>query len=342
MKSQWLLVFSVVLTLMVSGCERTPELQKVEGRAQGTSYHISWWSTSRVESEKLKAGIEETFADVDQKISNYRDDSDIERFNRNPSTEWQELPADVVDLLEIASRVYRGSDGCYDPTVKPLFDLWGFRKGNFQIPSREQIAAVRAYVGFDKVELDVPGHRVRKMFPQLAIDMSSMGEGYTAWRLSKVFEGTGITNYLVEIGGDMIVKGRRADHEKWRIAIVRPLPDDMSIEKVVDIESENGVSVNTSGTYRHYYDRDGRRFSHIFDPRTGAPVTHDLVSATVFGNDARFTDAWSTALLCLGKKDGEKAATQEDLEVFFIQQQERKLVESASPALQKSKAVKIR
>ena len=342
MKYKVLLLFGMVVTLLFCGCRRAPELHKMEGRAQGTSYHITWWSAVPADPAKLQTAIDATFADIDQKISTYRDDSNLQAFNRNPSTDWQELPADVVDLLELAGRVYRASQGCYDPTVKPLFDLWGFRRDTFHIPSAEQIAVVRKSVGFDKLQLDIPGHRVRKLIPDLSVDLSSVGEGYTAWRLAKVLEATGIADYLVEIGGDMYVKGRRADPEQWRIAIVRPLPDDMSIDKVVDIVGENGVSVNTSGTYRHFYDAGGKHFSHIFDPRTGSPVTHDLVSVTVFATDPRFSDAWATALLCLGKKEGEKVAEQEGIGAFFIRQQDGKLVESESPALQKNKAVMIR
>jgi FAD:protein FMN transferase len=335
-------MFSAFLVLIICGCNHSPELQKMEGKIQGTSYHFSWWSSGRVDSAKLKAAIEATFADVDKKISNYRNDSDIELFNRNPSVDWQELPADVVDLLQIAEGVYKGSSGCYDPTVKPLFDLWGFRKGTFHIPSPEQREAVRAYVGFDKVQLDVPGHRVRKLIPDVSIDMSSMGEGYTVWRLAKIFEEAGITNYLLEIGGDMYVKGTRPDREKWRVAIVRPLPEEITIQKTVDINDGQGLALNTSGTYRHYFDAEGRRFSHIFDPRAGAPVTHDLVSATVIGSDPRFTDAWATAMLCMGKTAGDEAANRHQIGVFFIQQHDKKLVESKSSILQNSREVSIR
>jgi FAD:protein FMN transferase len=341
MKRKTFFIFSVFWVLVLCGCDRSPELQKMEGKVQGTSYHFSWWSSGRVDSVKLKASIEATFADIDKQISNYRNDSDIELFNHNPSVDWQELPADVVDLLQIAQRVYKGSAGCYDPTVKPLFDLWGFRKGTFHIPSPEQREAVRAYVGFDKVQLDVPGHRVRKMIPDLSIDMSSMGEGYTVWRLAKVFEEVGVTNYLLEIGGDMYVRGTRPDREKWRVAIVRPLPEEITIQKTVDINDDKGVALNTSGTYRHYFDAEGRRYSHIFDPRVGAPVTHDLVSATVIGDDPRLTDAWATAMLCMGKTAGDKAANQYQVGVFFIQQQETKLLESMSSSLEKNKAISL-
>lgn len=325
----------------MGGCTRAHKLQKIEGRAQGTSYHITWWSMDPVDSGKVKSGIEATFADIDRKISTYRDDSDLQRFNHNASTNWQQLPGDVVDLLQLADRVYRASHGCYDPTVKPLYDLWGFRKDSFHIPSPEQIAKTRREVGYDKLDIDLKGHRVRKHIPQLAIDLSSMGEGYTAYRLSRVLEQHGIKNYIVEMGGDMYVKGHRVDGGPWRIAIVRPIPGDMSVDKVVEIQDPRGVSINTSGTYRHYYDKNGKRYSHIFNPRTGAPVTHDLVSATVFADDPRFSDAWATAMLCLGKEEGEAVAEREGLAVYFIQQQGKKLIESSSAALQKSKAVTI-
>jgi FAD:protein FMN transferase len=340
MKRYFLLIFCGALVFL-GGCNRGPELQRLEGHAQGTSYHITWWSANQVDVVKLKTVIDATFADIDKKISTYRDDSDLQNFNRNPSTDWQELPRDVVELLQLAGRVYRASNGCYDPTVKPLYDLWGFGKDSFHIPGAEEIAATRADVGFDRIALDVPGHRVRKLTPRVAIDLSSMGEGYTARRLSKVMEDAGITNYIVEMGGDMYVKGHKVDGGCWRIAVVRPLPGDMSVDKVVEIRDENGVSVNTSGTYRHYYDENGKRYSHIFDPRTGAPVTHDLVSATVLADDPRFSDAWATAMLCLGKEEGESIAEREGLAVYFIQQRQGKLIESSSPALQKSKAVTV-
>ena len=337
------LMFVALPALFLLGCEeRTPALQKIQGPAQGTTYHLSWRSAGPVDAAKLKVEIDATFAEIDKQISNYRDDSDIELFNRNPSTEWQEMPAAVIDLLQIAASVYLGSGGCYDPTVKPLYDLWGFRKDSFHIPAAEEIAKVRAYVGFDKIILDVPAHRVRKVQPQVSIDMSSMGEGYTVLRLSSVFEGAGITDYLLEIGGDMYMKGGPTGEKQWRVGIARPLPEEMAIEKVVEIKDRSGVSLNTSGTYRHHYDVEGKRYSHIFDPRSGAPVTHDLVSATAIGDDPRLTDAWATAMLCLGKTAGDEVAKKEGLAIFFIQQQEGKLVESASPALQNSTSVTFR
>lgn len=334
------ILLPVVLGVTLTGCSR-PNVMEVDGFAEGTTYHVKFWRQQTFNLDTLRQEMEATLADVDTQISTYRNDSSLENFNKNLSTDWQTLPQQVVDLLAIAQHVYEESHGCYDPTVKPLFDLWGFQSDVFHAPTPQQIAATQQDVGFEKIELDVVHHRARKTIPQLSLDLSSMGEGYTAWRLSQVLERHDINNYLVEFGGDMMVKGHKPGGEKWRIAIERPLPNTMSVQKAVTINDESGVSINTSGTYRHFFDENGKVYPHILDPRTGAPVTHDLVSATVFGNDPRVSDAWATAMVCMGKTEGEDVAKKNQLKVFFIQQQYNKLVESKSPVLKQSNGVTL-
>ena len=334
------IVGTIFLGLVMAGCSR-PRVMEIDGFAEGTTYHIKYWSPQAVSEETLRSAFNDAMADVDTQISTYRKDSIVENFNHNPSTDWQPLPAQVMDLLAIAQHVYRESHGCYDPTVKPLFDLWGFHADVFHAPTPGQIVATKKEVGFDNIVLDVAHHRVRKAIPSISVDLSSMGEGYTAWRLSKVLEQHGIKNYLVEFGGDMWVKGHKPGGRKWRIGIERPVPNTLSVQKGVRVNDNNGVSINTSGTYRHFFAEHGKTYSHILDPRTGAPVTHDLVSATVFGNDPRVSDAWATAMLCLGQKQGMEVARKEHLKVFFIQQENGRLVESRSPALIQSHAVSM-
>ena len=334
-------LFVFTALALLSACSQPPKIVGVQGHAEGTSYHIRWWSQKPVDINQVKQSMQKALDKVDKQISNYRDDSDIEGFNRSASTDWQTLPADVIHLLAIAKTVYHDSHGCYDPTIKPLFDLWGFRADKLHVPSAAEIAATRAEVGFDHVQIDPSRNRIRKDLPKLAIDMSSMGEGYTIWHLAKVLEDAGVRNYLVEFGGDMLVKGHKPGGKRWKIAIERPLPGDMQVEKVVTIQSDAGVSVNTSGTYRHFFDESGHVYSHILDPRTGSPVTHHLVSATVFGTDPRVSDAWATAMLCMGHSEGEQVAKQQSLPVFFIQQENKKLVTSESPALERSTAVTL-
>lgn len=330
----------VLLGTTLFGCSQ-PEITEIDGFSQGTTYHLKFWSIQGGDDNALRQELNETLADVDTQLSTYRKDSIIEHINNNLTTDWQILPVQVIELLIIARDVYQESHGCYDPTVKPLFELWGFGNDVFHAPTPEQIADTKLKVGVDHVELDVAHHQARKKIPTLSVDLSSMGEGYTGWRLSRVLERHGIHNYLVEFGGDMLVKGHKPDGRKWRIAIERPLPNTMSVQKTVTIDDESGVSINTSGTYRHFFDANGKVYPHILDPRTSAPVTHDLVSATVFGNDPRISDAWATAMLCMGKTEGESVAEKNHLKVFFIQQQDQTLVESLSPALKQAKTVNL-
>lgn len=326
---------ALAAALFASSCSQPPLVEKVEGFAQGTSYHISWWKQGGDDPAAIEQDFNATLAQIDKELSTYRDDSYISAFNHSPSTQWQSASKDFIELIDIAKDIDTKTQGCYDPTVGPLFDLWGFQKNILNVPSAEQIAAIKADIGMDKIEVDHAGMRIRKTVPGLQISFSSMGEGYTIGKLSQVLEKHGVTNYLVEFGGDMKIKGRKPDGAKWRIAIQNPTAkrDQASVYQIITIDDASGVTLDTSGTYRHHFDANGKRYSHILDPRSGAPVTHDLISASVFGTDPRVSDAWATAMLCLGQQEGMDIAQKEGLEVFFIQDDNGKLTNSESKAL---------
>ncbi len=334
-------VVALVCLVIVTACSRTPELQKLEGYAQGTTYHISWWSESGVSSDEIRPLFDQQLAGIDKELSTYRNDSYISKFNQSTSTQWQPASDDFLRLLSIARQINQKTQGCYDPTIGPLFNLWGFKKHDFKVPDSQQIAAVKADIGLDKIQVDEQGKRIRKTLPQVQIDFSSMGEGYTIGKLSTILESHGVVNYLVEFGGDMKIKGHKPDGSKWRIAIERPVhkDDDIQPYKIVTIQDEQGVTLDTSGTYRRSFDADGQSYSHILDPRTGASVTHDLVSASVFGQTPAESDAWATAMLCLGPKAGYQVAQRENLEVFFILAEQGKFIDQQSSALEHSKRV---
>ncbi len=334
-----LITFSTALIL--ASCAQQPALHELDGLAEGTTYHITWWADHGVDQSALSNGINRALAQIDKEISNYRSDSDIARFNHSRSTNWQSLPADVINLLAIEQVIYHKSAGCYDPTIGPLFNLWGFRKGTPHIPSPRQITAVRREIGFNHIEIDAARQRVRKTIPQLAIDMNSVGEGYSIWRLAQVLEHHHIHDYIVEFGGDMLVKGRKPGHRKWRIAIARPVPGTLRPQDIITINNRDGVSINTSGTYRRFFDVHGKTYSHILDPRTGSPVTHNLVSATVFGTDPRVGDAWATAMLCMGEAKGEAVAKTAGIKVMFIQEEDGTLVSTESSALRNTTTVTV-
>ncbi|WP_318445874.1 FAD:protein FMN transferase [Photobacterium leiognathi] len=321
--------------MMLSGCSQPPKLEKIAGYAEGTTYHVSYWSKDEVLPSKVKAQFDTALAAIDKEYSTYRNDSYISKFNKSTSTEWQPASKDFIYMVSLAQSINKASHGCYDPTVQPLYKLWGFQGETLNVPTAAQITKIRDDMGIEKIEIDPEHLRIRKTIPQLQLDLSSMGEGYAISRLSQILESDGVENYLVEFGGDMKIKGHKPMGEKWRVAIEQPvaLKDGIRPYQIVTINDENGVSLNTSGTYHHNF-KDGKKdYSHILDPRTGAPITHDLVSASVFGTNSVEGDAWATTMLCLGPDEGKAVANEESLPVYYIQDVNDAFKNSKSNAL---------
>jgi thiamine biosynthesis lipoprotein len=321
--------FSALLLVALAGCAKSPPLQQLKGFAQGTSYHISYWSASPVDTQAVKKAVEDELAAIDKLLSNYRPDSVIESFNRNATTEGQEVGPEIVQLVRIAETVHKASQGCYDLTVKPLFTLWGFNGETPAVPDDKAIADTLKQIGMAKLAVVDDTHLSKKQ-EILQTDLSSIAQGYSVESLSRVLEKHGIRDYMVEIGGELKTLGQKPDRTPWRIALEKPLPGEHKLHKILAMPKDKPLAIMTSGTYRHYFDANGRRYSHILDARTGRPVTHDLVSVTVAHPDPTVADAWSTALLCLGQEQGLKTANAEHLAALFIRLQNDQLVESQS------------
>ena len=334
------LVHLAVVTLLGSLCIAcTPKVEeplKIQGFTQGTTYNISLYlpETSSVSQAQLEEAISKELAHIDQVFSNYRDDSVIEQFNNLQATDIVNTDAELVDLVKRARDIYIASHGCYDITSKPLFELWGFKKDVFNKPSDEEIAAALTIVGMDK--LDIPSDtQLRKQVPELRIDSNSIAQGYSVERVVKLLENDfGIVSYLVEIGGELQVRGKKADGSAWRIGLDKPLPGERKLQKIVSFDAGEPMSLITSGTYRHYFDSEGKRYSHILDARVGKPVEHNTVSVAVIHPNPTLADGWSTALQCLGSGEGMEVAKANHLAVLFIDQHGDELREIKSPALE--------
>ena len=316
---------------LLAGCSE-PSIQKFEGATQGTTFHISYWSYSPLSDKAIEATIESQLEIIDKTLSNYRPDSVIELFNSNENTQSQEVGNEIVSLVRIAQTVFQDSQGCFDLTTKPLFDLWGFRGDTPAIPDEADVLKTLSKIGMEKLEVVDETH-LRKKQADLKVDLSSIAQGYSVGKISRVLEQNGINDYLVEIGGELQTRGHKPDSKPWRIALERPLPGEQRMQKRITMPKESPMAVMTSGTYNHYFDYQGQRYSHILDARTGRPITHDLVSVTVIHEDPTIADAWDTALLCIGQKDGLQAANAAKIPALFIQQQGTQLIESRSEAL---------
>jgi FAD:protein FMN transferase len=332
----------VAAIALLAGCNHTADPILLEGFAQGTTYHLTLVmpDNSQAAKDALKKDIEAEFARLDKAISNYRPDSTIEEFNALQTTEPQELGEEIGGLVSLARDLSQLSGGCYDLTVKPLFDLWGFKKDTFHLPTEEELAQVKTLVGMDK--LFSPNPRVlQKQLPNLSVDLSSIGQGYSVGRMADIVERHGITNYIVEIGGELKTRGTKPDGKPFRIALEKPLPNQRKLHKIIAFTSGEPMSLMSSGTYRHYFDDQGKRYSHILDARTGRPVAHQTVSVAVLHPDPTIADAWSTALLCLGSEAGLTLAETQGLAILYIDLEGDQLIEKRSKALERQSGISL-
>lgn len=343
LKIKWVQFGSLlVLVLSVIGCQQ-PSLQQLDGIAQGTTYHISFWSRHSIDSVKLREQVEQEFARLDKLISSYRSDSQLEQFNRALTLEPQTVGQEMVDLWEYTRQVSQASAGCYDVTVKPAWELWGFKGDRLTLPAPADLEAALARVGSAKITR-VNATQLRKLQKDVQIDFSSIGQGYSVARIASLLEQNQIENYLVEIGGEIQVRGSKPNRLPWHIAIEKPLKTkaikaDRDLQALVVVQRDDPFAVITSGTYRHYFDDNGKQYSHIVDARTGKPIEHNTVSVTVLDADAKVAGTWATALLCLGQQAGKKVADQQGIAAIFIEQQGDQLVQINSAQVERLKGV---
>jgi len=327
----WFTVLLVIFAL--PGCQELPGELEVSGEAQGTTYHIKLVMDSKSTSlEQIQGQVTATLAGIDSKLSNYRNDSEISLINQQENTDWLTVSQEIADLLVIAHMVYERSNGCYDLTVKPLFDLWGFSRHENRVPAQDEINALLPHLGMPLLEVDTINQRIRKKDPKLKIDLSSIAQGYSVGRVARRLEEMGIKSYMVEIGGEMMVKGRKSNGNNWRVGIETPTPFIRKLHKVIDVKEYDGTAIMTAGTYRNFFEENGQAYSHILNPKTGRPVTHHLHSVTVLHDDPTWADAWDTALLCVGEQEAARIAEAEKLKVFLIYDDDNKLKEYISKA----------
>ncbi|MGI9212441.1 MAG: FAD:protein FMN transferase [Methylococcaceae bacterium] len=325
--------YSVFFMLGLTGCQNATEAQ-LEGDIQGTTYHIKMVLDDQAPDLKtLDTAIQAAFRKVDEQMSNWREDSEISRLNQNRTTGEIALSPELHSVLLIARAVYQKSGGCYDLTVKPLIEAWGFARHENRVPAESEITRILPDIGMNQLVISDDKPVLTKLNPAIRIDLGSIGQGYTVEMVSDQLERFGIHRYLAEIGGEMNVKGKKADGSSWRVAIEKPTPFKREIQKVMEIQQQNGLAVMTSGTYRNFFESGGKVYSHIINPKTGHPVTHNLLSVTVLHENPTVADAWSTALLCLGEVDGKTVAEQENLKALFIYHEGSELREMTSTAL---------
>lgn len=314
----------LLLSISITACFPSNGSAKKEillqGRTMGTSYNVKVVATpEQVEVLKLQDKIDAVLKQVNQEMSTYIPDSEISLFNQFNSSDTFEVSIGFARVLKESIRLGELSNGKLDITVGPLVNLWGFGPEQRPeiVPSESIIAVALARVGLKNLHL--VGNKLSKDIPDLYVDLSTTAKGYGVDVVAELIEANGIVNYLVEIGGEVRLKGFKHTGELWAIAIEKPILDPSGEQRAIHqivIPKDNAVA--TSGDYRNYFEADGQRFSHIIDPATGKPINHNLVSVTVIHPSSMTADGLSTTLMVLGTEQGMQFAVKNDLAALFI------------------------
>ena len=297
----------------------------------GTSWHLTLPGGAAAE-DALRGAIDAELAAINDSMSTWLEDSEISRFNRLPPGQATTVSPRFATVLDAALAIGRASDGAYDVTVAPLVELWGFgpdgpRDG---IPPAAALAETLARVGQGKLEWDPGSRRLGKAEDApIALDFSSIAKGYAVDRVAAMLADRGFTDYLVEIGGEMRVAGQSPRGDAWRVAVEHPGAGSRAVARGLEL-MEGGIA--TSGDYRNFFTVDGSRYSHMIDPRSGAPVTHDVVSVTVIDESCMIADGWATALVVLGREAALQVAADAGLAVFLLARHGDSFKEYSTPA----------
>jgi thiamine biosynthesis lipoprotein len=312
--------------LGLMACDGGRQLTQVSGATMGTTYGVKIpYLPPQVDREGLARDIARILESVDARMSTYRADSELSRFNA-ATTELMEVSRHTLTVVEAALRVARLSGGAFDPTVGPLVDLWGFGPdgAHGQVPSPERIGEAGRRVGYDRVGTGTKPPLLRKRQGDVRLDLSSIAKGFGIDRVAEHLDRLGLRQYLVDIGGELRGRGYGPRGELWRIGIERPAGASRAVQRVVRLGRQ---ALATSGDYRIFFERDGQRYSHIIDPRNGRPVDHGLASVTVIAATAIEADALSTALMVLGPEAGFALAERARIAAFFIARRDKGFVE---------------
>lgn len=319
-RNYWLALCGLAILISCSPVQIDPEStqtpERLEGRTMGTFYAVSFFTDSHdVDVVSLQQQIDAELELVNQLMSTYIPDSELMLFNSWHSTQPFLLSEPTADVLAAAISIGHETNGLLDVTIRPLVELWGFgAEGRIeQAPTAEQYQQIQPYVGIGKLELH--GLWLQKVDPRVSVDLSTIAKGYAVDRVAALLDKEGLTAYLVEVGGEISVRGPKPDGSLWRIAVERPITNERTIQRVIAMES---MSLATSGGYRNYFEQDGVRHSHIIDPRSGMPTQSRVVSSTVLHESCMSADAYSTALMVMDADEAIAFAEQRGLAVFLI------------------------
>lgn len=292
-----ILVFLIIGTIYIVRQQRSMPYQHDEGQIFGTFYHITYQNDSSIQTDIL-AELQK----VDNALSMFNKESIISHINRSENVETNEMFESVFNLAE---KISDNTDGAFDITVAPLVNAWGFGFKTGNPPTKQTVDSLRAIVGYKKVKL--VNHRITKSDARVMLDCSAIAKGYGCDVVARLLEKRGIKNYMVEIGGEVVTHGISEKRLPWKIGVTKPSDDSLNVNNELQtVLNVKDRAMATSGNYRNFYYRGGKKYAHTIDPATGYPVQHSILSATVLAKHCAEADAYATAFMVMGMEKAKK------------------------------------
>ncbi len=307
----WIALLILGTIWILARHNRTIPYQIDNGLIFGTVYKVTYQY-----DENLKEEIEAALKRFDGSLSPFNDTATITRVNHN-----EDFVPDTffINVFRRSMEISKETDGAFDITIAPLANAWGFgfKKGTF--PDSAMIDSLQEITGYTKVNLSAEG-KVMKQDPRIMLSCSAIAKGYAVDVIAQLLEQKGIRNFMVDIGGEIVVRGENPKKELWRIGINKPVDDSLSMnQEIQTVLNITNIGMATSGNYRNYYYKDGKKYAHTIDPRTGYPVQHNILSATVIARDCMSADAYATAFMVMGLEEAEQFANAHpDIDACFI------------------------
>ncbi|MDR1974614.1 MAG: FAD:protein FMN transferase [Bacteroidales bacterium] len=286
------------VVLLVGCMSRTGQHKQffINGTTQGSSFSITY--VAQEEDTALVAKVNSLLDLFDKTFSLWNSSSILTRSNRGEDVVLNELFIDLFNKSQIMSK---RTEGYFDITVKPLVSLYGFaaEKRTEDYFSDKDIASILSYVGYEKIRLN--GDKLKKDFSQIQLDFNAIAQGYCSDKVAELLLSQGIRNFLVDIGGEIVVRGKKPNGDAWKIGIEKPTSASGDKQSIVTMLPLSDGAIVTSGNYRKYFEVDGKRFSHTINPHTGRPATGGILSATIIAPTGWEADALATAVMCMEK-----------------------------------------
>jgi FAD:protein FMN transferase len=310
----------VLATSAVSrAAESAPALASLTGPTMGTTYHIKYWGEGSDSPPQVKQAVDALLAEFDRQMSTYRDDSELSHFNKAPAGEWVGVSRATAHVVSESLRYGEATGGVLDVTVSPLVRLWNFggageKERPLQKPNAAAIAEARRLVGLERVEVRLDPPALKKDLAGVEVDLSSIAPGYAVDLVIDRLQKLGFANAMVEIGGEVRGVGTRPDGRGWRIGVEQVDATDGSLALVAPLDN---LALSTAGDYRNFQTADGRRFTHIIDPRNGEALPYRGASVTVVAATCIEADALDTPLLVMGPVHGFRWCEEHDVAAYF-------------------------